>query len=188
MNVRRLRLSQRGGDPLAENGAILEVAVGHPALVAERLVAEGRPVPPPRRIRALIDTGATISGMDNAVARELGLVQTGFVTLTGIGGTTEQPVYAASVSFPGVAAPAQDPVKIAGTSLGAQDFEMLMGRDLLRRLVMTYHGPRSVFSVASEGGPETVVSPAPSAGWGGGALVAVGAGALILLLSGLLGR
>lgn len=185
--MRPFLLGQRRG-PLEERGAILEVSVAQPALVAERLRAEGRPVPEPSVIRALVDTGATISGLDNRVAGRLGLVQTGSVTLAGIGGTTEQPVYSAAVGFPALAAPGLDPARLAGTSLGSADFEMLLGRDILRHLVMTYDGPREMFTLTHAGGAPAVFSPSGGGVDVGGLVLVAAAVGGVLWATGALGR
>ena len=43
----------------------------------QALQEAGQDVPPPQIIRALIDTGASISGVDPTVLKALGLTQTG---------------------------------------------------------------------------------------------------------------
>lgn len=166
--MRRIRMGQ--AEPQTEvlktRGALLEVKLGIPASVAAGMTSRGTTVPAPKTVLALIDTGASISALSQDVADASGLIQTGMVQLGGIGGTGMRPVYAASIGFGDPKIPAVDPVQIAGVDLPSKDFHFLIGRDILRYLVMTYDGPRGVFALVPGGNaPEvppgtTFVQPA----------------------------
>jgi predicted aspartyl protease len=157
---------------LKDKGAIFSFQLRHPSVVADRLRLEGRQVSDPIDVRVLVDTGATISAIENSAARRLGLTRTGTITLAGVGGVTEQPVYAAAVDFPGLGISSQDPVRLAGADLGSRDFEFLLGRDVLERLVFEYDGPASAFAI-SEAGSGARFSIGPS-----GNLLVLGGAAL----------
>lgn len=112
---------------LARDGAVLQVQVSN--------LAGGTP----QTVRGLIDTGASISGVRPQVAQAAGLIQTGSVEVSGVTGTEKRPVYAAGVGLPeyGVSFEA---VELAGLQLPSQDLHFLLGRDILKDLVLTYHG------------------------------------------------
>lgn len=168
-------LDQTSLADLKEAGAIFSFQLRHPALLSERLRAEGRPAAAPITVRALVDTGATVSAIENSAARRLGLVRTGTISLAGVGGVTEQPVYAAAVDFPGLGISSQDPIRLAGADLGSREFEFLLGRDVLERLVFEYDGPGGAFSLAEDQGAPVRFAPGGRSDllvWGGAAVAA----------------
>lgn len=138
-------------DILKSRGALLEVQIGVPASVASGIAARGGAVPTPKTLVAMIDTGASITAVVPSVANAIGLVQTGAIQLGGIGGTSMRPVYAASMGFGDPSIPKLDPIQIAGADLPTEDFHVLIGRDVLKYLVLNYDGPRGMFSLAPGG-------------------------------------
>jgi len=107
----------------------------------------------------MIDTGASITAIAQGAAEAIGLVQTGAVQLGGIGGTGVKPIYAASLGFGDPSISPLDPIQIAGVDLPSTEFHVLIGRDVLKYLVLTYDGPRGVFALVPGGN-----APPPSAG------------------------
>lgn len=113
---------------LAQNGAILQVQIGSPN--------GGTPI----TIQAMIDTGASISTINSTVAQNAGLQQTGETQLGGVGGVQDSAIYAAAVTLPDYNITV-NPVQVASVpgQLPAPA-DMLIGRDILENLVMTYDG------------------------------------------------
>lgn len=169
---RRLRLGQQpDGQALATaaaqanllkaHGALLEINLGVPRAVASGILARGGQVPQPMTFVAMIDTGASMMSMSNDVAVELGLTPVDRVSMTGAGGPIPGgvPVYAASLGFGDPSIPGLDAIRVAGIPLSSSsNFHVLIGRDVLEYLVLTYDGPRGVFSLAPGGN-----APPPSA-------------------------
>lgn len=160
-------------DQLLQDGAIVQVTLTKPAAGGA-----GTPV----TLNAMIDTGASISTLQDSVAQRAGLQQTGSTQLSGVGGVQMSPIYAASLAIPefGVTV---DAIEVASVQNPFPGVEMLLGRDLLRTLSLEYHGAQGNFVLKNESPPPGGVAPArtlaplpaPSAGISTGALVAGGA-------------
>lgn len=178
---------------LKRDGALVNVQIAVPAALAKQLTDQGRPVPPPQVVKAMIDTGASISTVSDNVAAAAGLQQVGSVPIGGVGGTSTRPIFSASfgLSDYGISV---DPIEIAGISLPVGGFEVLVGRDVLKALEFNYAGVRGSFGITQnpqEGGaapapgspvqlPSTLgLSPLAWAGIGIGAVALLG-GALYL--------
>lgn len=179
---------------LAQNGAILKVQIANPS--------GGTPVD----LMAMIDTGASITTMIDSVAQRAGLQQTGQTQLGGVGGVQMSAIYAAAVSMPDYGVNLS-PVQVATIPGGLPGVDMLIGRDILMGMTMTYEGGQGSFSlvqdtsapppgtVANPATPGTVAQPGqpaqylpqpPGSGFpwlwvgGGAAAVALGIGGLFL--------
>lgn len=62
---------------LVQRGPILQVTIGVARAIAEKLTADGKPVPAPISGTALIDTGATKTSIDESVVSALSLPTVG---------------------------------------------------------------------------------------------------------------
>lgn len=174
-------------DELESTGAIVDVTITKPSAGGG-----GTPV----TIKAMIDTGASISTIQDSVAQQAGLQQTGSTQLSGVGGVQTSPIYAASLAIPafGVTVPA---VEVASITNPFPGVEMLVGRDILKQLArLDYRGGEGHFVLENSPSsplatptPTPAGTPAADAGGGlskttllvgGGALVAAGVGALFL--------
>lgn len=142
-----LRSPQLGAGPssltksLRARGPILPVQIGLPQ-AAKEAGAEGTM----EEIQALVDTGASITAVNMSVAARLGLIATGSVQIGGVTGSSQRPVYGARIVMPEPGF-TFDPVQIVGADLNAPDFELLIGRNLLCSMMMTYDGPRGQFAL-----------------------------------------
>lgn len=131
---------------LAMNGAKLDVEISVPASVIEYYTSRGQ-TPPQRRVaRALIDSGASISGLKPSIAQAAGLIQTSSVGISGVVGAETRPVYIAAVHLPEYNI-SFDTVDVAGVDLPQQDVDVLLGRDILKHLVFTYEGKFGTFTL-----------------------------------------
>lgn len=147
-------LPPRSQDPVQDlimNGALVQVEVSVPAAVADALRAQGQPVPPPQRALALIDTGASISGVKPEIAAGAQLVQTSSVTVSGVVGSQDRPIYAATISLPDYGV-TLDAIDVAGVDLPQQNINFLLGRDVLEKMVLTYKGAQGKFELQPASG------------------------------------
>lgn len=131
-------------EKLRQDGARVNVQIAVPASYAKQLTDAGQPVPPPQVVKAMIDSGASISTVSDSVAAAAGLQQVGSVPIGGVGGTSTRPIYSASFGVPDYNV-TLDPIEIAGVSLPVGGFEVLLGRDVLRSLEFDYTGPHGAF-------------------------------------------
>lgn len=122
----------------------------------------------PQEITAMIDTGASISGVQPDIAQAAGLVQVSSVQIGGVVGAQERPIYAAKVSLPEYNIEF-DAIDMAGVDLPQQDIQALIGRDMLKKMQLKYDGVNAEFSLESPQSDllSTIVS-------GGVALAALG--------------
>lgn len=149
-------LIRRRGEPalnmrdiLRRRGAITSVSIGQPTSVAQGMRARGKTVPPMRQIFAMVDTGASVSAIEDSVAKSLGLTKTGAMYIAGVAGAGQRPVYAAQIHVGPPAGPRYDPLQLAGVNFGAPDFSLLIGRDILADLELSYLGKQGKFSLTA---------------------------------------
>src|SRR5437867_2014778 len=88
------------------------------------------------------DTGASVSAVDAAVVRQLGIPPIGTINVGTAGGVQQQAQYPASFSFPGTGLPTINFNFVIGSNLTGQQPPIiaLIGRDVLRHFVMIYNG------------------------------------------------
>lgn len=159
----RRRLGQETTDlveMLRQNGAIVNITIGVPSSYAKQLQDSGQPVPPVQTIKAMIDSGASISTVSDAVASAAGLQQISSVPIGGVGGVSTRPIYSASFGVPDYKVQI-DPIEIAGVSLPVGGFDALLGRDVLRSLEFDYTGPHGAFLVTQDIKGQPATPPAP---------------------------
>jgi predicted aspartyl protease len=103
----------------------------------------------PQQHVALIDTGATESCIDDALAAALGLTAVDKIMIGGSAGAREHNVYLAVVSMPSIAKVQFG--RFAGVDLagGGQLHRVLLGRTFLAGVVMIYDGLRAQVTLAS---------------------------------------
>lgn len=146
----RLRLGEASiADTIEEfrrRGPVLPVQVGIPTALAKQMEAEGQTPPPPEEIPALVDTGASITAINIETAQRLGLQATGSMQIGGATGSANQPVYAAMLKIPDPFIEF-DPIQVAGAQLSGTPFQMLIGRNILCSMMLSYDGRKGRFSL-----------------------------------------
>ncbi len=134
-------------DNLRQFGPIIPVEIAVPPALAQHLIATNAPVPAPVNGMALIDTGASITSVDNSVFQSLGVQPVGVAMVGGAHGAAQQPVFPASISFPGTQLVGLAFNQVLGCNIVGQNtgtplpLIALVGRDLLQYFVMVYNGP-----------------------------------------------
>lgn len=108
-------------------------------------IEEGRPLGlelPALPVRALIDTGASLTVINPQIATTCKLKQTGHQMINAVGGQAgEYPAYAAAISFPGTELPSLEATRVVACPIIRQPFfSCLIGRDIMRKWLLTCDG------------------------------------------------
>lgn len=133
-------------EELRKRGAIMPVQIGIPSSLAAQMTAQGQTPPPPEEIMALVDTGASITAINVTVAQRLGLPVTGSIQIGGATGVADQPLYAALFRLPDPFVE-WDPMTLAGANLSGTPFDILIGRNVLCSMTLSYDGKSGRFSL-----------------------------------------
>jgi hypothetical protein len=137
------------GGPIVN--AFVQVSEGRRAALQK----EGKVVPEGKAIRALIDTGASLTSIEPSVLQQLGLTPTGTIDI--VTPSTGQDVHIAEtydVDFSIYAGVNDPPLSMANLRVAAcelylkQGIHGLIGRDILSRCIFIYQGDAAIFSLA----------------------------------------
>jgi predicted aspartyl protease len=126
------------------------VQVTVPQELEQLLKSKGQPVPAPISGFALVDTGATMSMVDDHAIEGLGVGPVGTATLQTAGGPLESALYPVRV----VIGVPQQPMldlsfgRITSGPLQKSGLLCLLGRDLLQHVLLVYDGANGRFTVA----------------------------------------
>jgi hypothetical protein len=141
---------------ITQEGALLTAFIGVSQSRRAALQQAGQPVPNAVQVRALVDTGASITAVDPSVLHQLSLAPTGSTTVN-TPSTGSQPMvadqYDVSLTVP-AAAVHQVPLYvntlpvICAEILASQGFHALIGRDVLAQCVLSYNGSIGWFTLA----------------------------------------
>jgi hypothetical protein len=139
-------------DLLYIDGPVIEVLITAPLPLVSYLADNDLPPYAVASGMALIDTGAAVSVVDEGVMTSLGIPNIDEVSMQTAHGVAGLRRYNASVSFPGLHLRHAPLILAPGgfirtSTTNGPDVIMLLGRDLLRRLTVTYDGPNSRMTV-----------------------------------------
>jgi len=141
----------RLGGPMSDRGPLIDVKVMLPTQQVEAFKAQGLAYGRPRVIKGLIDTGANCSAIDRDVAEDLKLVPHGFALVhtpsTGPDYVERLQYAACIVVGEGQADALVLTLPVIESDLSTRDFQILVGRDVLKSCVFVYHGPTDTFSL-----------------------------------------
>jgi len=127
------------------------VQVSVPQELEQLLNSKGQPVPAPITGYALIDTGATMSMVDDHAVEALGVGPVGTATLQTAGGPLQSALYPVRVV---IGVPPKQVVldltfgRITSGPLQKSGLLCLLGRDLLQHVLLVYDGANGRFTVA----------------------------------------
>ncbi|MBV9767664.1 MAG: hypothetical protein JOZ48_22685 [Acidobacteriaceae bacterium] len=136
------------------NGPILQVQIEVPTALASVLQRDNQPIPAPIDGIGLIDTGASITSIDQSVFARLGVNPVGIVQVGTAGGQQQQSTFPAKFNFPGTGLPTIESSAALGCNLtgqvvmGNKAIIALIGRDLLANCVLVYNGTTGTFSLS----------------------------------------
>ncbi len=137
-------------------GPQISVDILPPIVVEKWAKSIKREVKQAHNLEALIDTGASVSGVDEAVLNQLGYPPIGVSSLTTPSGTSQTGVYMVRLVIPSQGdsrIPANIPriiidnVRVIAVKLDRQPYKVLLGRDVLSRMIMVYNGPQALITL-----------------------------------------
>lgn len=128
-------------DPM-DPGPCIDVTVMNSADVIEAGRAIGLEYPKPVRMKALLDTGASVTVISKAFANHCKLFQTSqSFEISAIGATHICGEHAGSISFPGTPLRSLSSIRIVSAVFAKErHYACLIGRDILRNWSLTFDG------------------------------------------------
>ncbi|MGB9734581.1 MAG: hypothetical protein ACP5KM_03520 [Conexivisphaera sp.] len=147
---------------LVELGPMISVDVLPPSVVEEEAASSGREVGRAENLMALIDTGASVTGVEGDVLRSLGYPPVGVALMNTPSGAVRTEVYVVKLVMPSMMDPRFPPnvqriVKdyvhvLSITKLGSPrpqyQYRALIGRDVLADLFVAYNGSQALITLA----------------------------------------
>jgi len=133
---------------LGLHGPLVEIFVAIPKGLAEQLQKTNKPVPPPLKAIAMIDTGAQLSVLSPTIVAALQLTPVGYANMVTPSTTTPMTTsqHLVDIVFQqGITA--ANVVAIQGTLVG-QNIQALIGRDVLKHGVLIYTGYINQFTLS----------------------------------------
>lgn len=131
-------------DPFDQDdpGPCIDVTITNSRGVIEAGRALGLEYPEPRRMRALLDTGASITVISRVFADYCKLFQTNEGSeITAIGATHRCAEHAGAIGFPSTNLRGLDPIRIVSAVFAKErHYAILIGRDILRNWLITFDG------------------------------------------------
>lgn len=107
-------------------------------------------------IPALLDTGASITGIDNQILAQLQYPPIGIGNLSTPSGTKQTQMYMVRLIIPSRSHPSFPPkvpriiidnVRVISVTLSNQRQKVLLGRDVLSKMVLVYNGPQALITL-----------------------------------------
>jgi hypothetical protein len=137
----RVELPWNPFDP-TDPGPCIDVIIVNSRDVIEAGRLIGLEYPEPRPMKALLDTGASVTVISKVFANTCKLFQTSEGSeITAIGATHRCGEHAGAISFPGTHLRPLDPIRIVSADfVKERSYAILIGRDILRNWVITFIG------------------------------------------------
>lgn len=133
---------------LLSHGPRLQVNVTVISTVAQQVVQQGGVLPSPVSGYALIDTGATITCIDDAIAKQIGAPVIDKVKMCSASHTdADANIYPIHFDILGVNIAINAP-RCMGAALQAQGLIMLIGRDVMANCTLHYNGISGQFTLS----------------------------------------
>lgn len=147
--------SQPSPGGLRELGAYFPIEIHVPPLIAEALTKQGLSIPTPVSGVGLIDTGASLTCVDEYILTGLSLNPIGVVNTGTASGPVQQNVYPGRIVFP-TKGWTLDLERVAGVNLAGQVVReaqpkpiiALLGRNFLERCVFIYNGTMGSWTIS----------------------------------------
>ena len=134
----------------ADPDPCIDVTVMNSRDVVEAGRAIGLEYPAPHSIKALLDTGASVTVISKVFANYCKLFQTSEGSeIAALGSTHHCGEHAGSISFPGTSLRPLDPVRIVSAVFAKErHYACLIGRDIIRNWIITFDGRSKRVTIA----------------------------------------
>jgi len=133
---------------LIQRGPVVQVSISIAQSMTQQLVQQGATLPAPVTGMALIDTGASSTCIDDAIAQQLGVPAIDVVTMHSAS-HAGHPANIYPVRFALTGMPiALDVPRAMGAALASQGLAMLIGRDILQICTLFYNGMSGEFTLS----------------------------------------
>lgn len=139
---------QPGAHGLFSGGIVMDVVIGVDSITAQSLLASNIPVPSPITSKALVDTGCTITSIDNAIVTQLGLKVRGYNQTHTANGVMNVSQHQISLNFARTNLTGRQVQTVQAVDLSGQPFGMLIGRDIMMSWSITYNGTTGFVCIA----------------------------------------
>jgi hypothetical protein len=144
--------TQQGGGTLSADGPLIPVEINIPAALEQWCISNNQPIPAPAIGYALIDTGASISGVHEPLLQGMNIQPVDSISISNPGGEGKCSIYPARLSLPALNVTGVS-VRVAGNQLNwkAQDGKnviMLFGRDILHQFLLIYNPSMNIVTLA----------------------------------------
>jgi predicted aspartyl protease len=134
---------------LVSNGPIIPVKIGLPKIISDALQQQGKSIPSPVQVNALIDTGASRSHISPKISAQLDLIPHGITQMLTAGNPTLTNIFTVSLDI-GIVFSQQmvfDPIEVIEAPLiGQTNIDCIIGRDILNVGILIYIGYANTFS------------------------------------------
>jgi len=131
---------------LMKEGPILEVQFIISSELERKYREEGKVIPKPIVIKALVDTGCTSCAISDHIPKELNLQPVGSVDLRTPSGKRACFQYFMRMLIPSHGLAYEG--TFIGVTLEGQDVDCLIGRDVLKDSILIYIGPENQFTLS----------------------------------------
>lgn len=129
-------------------GPCIQVNLSIASPIAEQLLQKGESLPAPVSGLALIDTGASVTCIDETAAAKLGLPPVDVVSIASASSASSQcNTYPVRIDLQGLPI-GIDATKAIGAPLAAQGLVALIGRDVLSHFTLFYNGTTGQITLA----------------------------------------
>ena len=127
----------------SDPGPCIDVMIMNSRDIIEAGNAIGLEYPAPVQMRALLDTGASVTVISKVFANYCKLFQTSEGTeITAVGATHRCAEHAGAITFPGTGLRPFNTMRILSVEFAKErHYACLIGRDILRNWSMTFDGP-----------------------------------------------
>lgn len=133
---------------LQERGPLLQIEVSIPDVLANSINQAQGTIPPPVTGFGLLDTGASITGVDLEELKKLNLNKISETPVMTPSGGEIQGIYACQISFPGTQIEEIELSAVMGSDLKRQGLLAILGRDILEKYQLVYNGPGGFWTIA----------------------------------------
>ncbi len=144
--------TEQAGGTLSIDGPLIPVEVSVPDALEKWYIRNNLPIPVPALGYALIDTGASISGVHEPLVQQMNVQPVDSIPVSTPSGTGRCSIYPAQLALPAMNV-SNVPVRLAGNQLNwtasdGKNVIMLLGRDILYQFLMVYHGKLNTVTLA----------------------------------------